>query len=91
MALFPKNDKDKVLTTFKLKSEFADNENFKNLLIWANKKIPNPNAKANNADSLKANPPPQPLPFPVHGKLLQETQFTADENDEIAFATWHTK
>ncbi|WP_204323274.1 hypothetical protein, partial [Streptococcus pneumoniae] len=52
------------------------------LLIWANKKIPNPNAKANNADSLKANP--QPLPFPVHGKLLQETQFTADENDEIA-------
>ena len=38
-GFIPENDKDKVLTTFKLKSEFADNENFKNLLIWANKKI----------------------------------------------------
>ena len=50
--------------------------------IWANKKIPNPNAKSNNADSLKANP--QTLSFQVHGnQLLQETQFTADANDEI--------
>ena len=79
----PEKDDDKVLATFKLKSEFADNKNFRNLLIWANKKIPNPNAKANNADSLKANP--QTLSFQVHGnQLLQETQFKADENDEIA-------
>lgn len=77
----PEKDDDKVLATFKLKSEFADNENFKNLLIWANKKIPNPNAKSNNADSLKANP--QTLSFQIHGnQLLQETQFTADKNDE---------
>lgn len=79
----PEKDDDKVLATFKLKSEFADNKAFGNLLIWANKKIPNPNAKANNADSLKANP--QTLPFQVHGnQLLQETQFKADENDEKA-------
>lgn len=79
----PEKDDDKVLATFKLKSEFADNENFKNLLIWANKKIPNPNAKSNNADSLKANP--QTLSFQIHGnQLLQEMQFTADENDETA-------
>lgn len=79
----PEKDDDKVLATFKLKSEFADNQDFRELLIWANKKIPNPNARANNADSLKANP--QTLPFQVHGnQLLQETQFTADENDEIA-------
>lgn len=77
----PEKDDDKVLATFKLKSEFADNENFKNLLIWANKKIPNPNAKSNNADSLKANP--QTLSFQIHSnQLLQEMQFTADENDE---------
>lgn len=77
----PEKDDDKVLTTFKLKSEFADNKAFGNLLIWANKKIPNPNAKINNANSLKANP--QTLSFQVHGnQLLQETQFTADENDE---------
>ncbi|WP_216635441.1 DEAD/DEAH box helicase family protein [Moraxella nonliquefaciens] len=77
----PEKDDDKVLTTFKLKSKFADNENFKNLLIWANKKIPNPNAKTNNANSLKANP--QTLSFQIYGnQLLQETQFTADENDE---------
>ena len=46
-------------------------------------KSKNPNAKANNADSLKANP--QTLSFQIHGnQLLQETQFTADENDETA-------
>ncbi|HHF6080292.1 TPA: DEAD/DEAH box helicase family protein [Haemophilus influenzae] len=82
-GFIPENDKDKVLTTFKLKSEFADNKDFRELLIWANKKIPNPNAKANNADSLK-KADPRTLSFQVHGKLLQETQFTADENDEIA-------
>ena len=79
----PEKGDDKVLATFKLKSEFADNKDFRELLIWANKKIPNPNAKANNADSLKANP--QTLSFQVHGnQLLQETQFKADENDEKA-------
>lgn len=79
----PEKDDDKVLATFKLKSEFADNKDFRELLIWANKKIPNPNAKSNNANSLKANP--QTLSFQVHGnQLLQETQFTADENDETA-------
>lgn len=73
----PEKDDDKVLTTFK----FADNKDFRELLIWANKKIPNPNAKSNNADSLKANP--QTLSFQIHGnQLLQETQFTADKNDE---------
>lgn len=79
----PEKDDDKVLATFKLKSEFATNKDFRELLIWANKKIPNPNAKSNNADSLQANP--QTLSFQVHGnQLLQETQFTADENDETA-------
>nr|WP_101120139.1 DEAD/DEAH box helicase family protein [Neisseria meningitidis] len=79
----PERDDDKVLATFKLKSEFAANKDFRELLIWANKKIPNPNAKSNNADSLQANP--QTLSFQVHGnQLLQETQFTADENDETA-------
>lgn len=79
----PEKDDDKVLTTFKLKSEFADNKDFRELLIWANKKIPNPNAKSNNADSLKVNP--QTLSFQIHGnQLLQEMQFTADENDETA-------
>lgn len=79
----PENDNDKVLKEFKLKSKFADNKAFRNLLIWANKKIPNPNAKANNADSLKANP--QTLSFQVHGnQLLQETQFKVHENDEKA-------
>lgn len=77
----PEKDDDKVLATFKLKSEFADNKDFRELLIWANKKIPNPNAKSNNANSLKANP--QTFSFQIHSnQLLQETQFTADENDE---------
>ena len=79
----PEKDDDKVLATFKLKSEFTDNKDFRELLIWANKRIPNPNAKSNNAYSLKANP--QTLSFQVHGnQLLQETQFKANANDEIA-------
>lgn len=82
-GFIPENDKDKVLTTFKLKSEFENDESFKNLLIWANQKIPNPNAKTNNAESLKANP--QMLSFQIHSnQLLQETQFKADETDENA-------
>ena len=82
-GFIPENDKDKVLTTFKLKSKFADNKDFRNLLIWANQKVLNPNAKANNAESLKANP--QTLSFQIHSnQLLQETQFKADANDEIA-------
>lgn len=51
----PEKDDDKVLATFKLKSEFAANKDFRELLIWANKKIPNPNAKSNNADRQPAS------------------------------------
>lgn len=42
----PEKDDDKVLTTFKLKSEFADNKDFRELLIWANKKSPTQTPKA---------------------------------------------
>lgn len=42
----PEKDDDKVLATFKLKSEFADNKDFRELLIWANKKSPTQTPKA---------------------------------------------
>ncbi len=73
----PEN-KDKIKVRFAIKPELAQNESFKNLLIWANEKVPNPNAKANNADSLRALN--QPLSITVHSNgLLQETQFNTDE------------
>lgn len=72
---------DKIKVKFALKPELAQNETFKNLLIWVNKKIPNPNAKANNADSLRALNPV--LTLNVHrNTLLQETQFQSDETAE---------
>lgn len=72
---------DKVLVKIGLKENFAQDESFKNLLIWVNKKQANPKAKANNADSLRTNP--QTLSFTVHGSQgLLETQFKANENDE---------
>ena len=79
----PEKDNDKELVTFKLKTGFANDESFKNLLIWVNEKVPNPNAKTNNGDNLKDKQ--QTIPFYVHSnQLLQETQFKADANDEIA-------
>lgn len=42
----PEKDDDKVLATFKLKSEFAANKDFRELLIWANKKSPTQTPKA---------------------------------------------
>ena len=72
---------DKVLVKIGLKEKFAQDESFKNILIWVNKKQANPNAKANNADSLRANP--QTLSFAAHGsQVLLETQFEVNEKDE---------
>ncbi|MDK4651193.1 DEAD/DEAH box helicase family protein [Kingella kingae] len=79
-VFLPENS-DKVLVEIGLKPEFAQDESFKNILIWVNEKQPNLNAKTNNADSLKANP--QTIVFTAHGsKVVQETQFSADEKDE---------
>lgn len=73
---------DKVKVRFAIKPELAQNESFKNLLIWANKKVPNPNAKSNNADSLRMLNPP--LRITVHGdSSLQETQFNTDEMKQL--------
>lgn len=69
---------NKIKVQFAIKPELAQNESFRNLLIWANKKIPNPNAKANNATSLRALNPS--LKITTHGKgFLQETQFNTDK------------
>ncbi|MDK4569583.1 type III restriction endonuclease subunit R, partial [Kingella kingae] len=79
-GFLPENS-DKVLVEIGLKPEFAQDESFKNILIWVNEKQANLNAKTNNADSLKANP--QTIVFTAHGsQVVQETQFSADEKDE---------
>lgn len=73
---------NKELATFALKPEFAQDESFKNLLIWVNSKIENPHKKQNNAESLQHNP--QTLIFNVHSqKSLQEVLFKADEKDDM--------
>ena len=54
-GFLPEND-DKVLATIKLKENFIKDKTFENVLIWVNKRIPNPNAKINNADTLKNTP-----------------------------------
>lgn len=79
-GFLPENS-DKVLVEIGLKPEFAQDESFKNILIWVNEKQANLNAKTNNADSLKANP--QTIVFTTHGsQVVQETQFSANEKDE---------
>ncbi|PVX39844.1 type III restriction enzyme [Pasteurella langaaensis DSM 22999] len=83
-------DTDRIKVRFAIKPELAQNESFKNLLIWSNKKVPNPNAKANNADSLRALN--QPLSITVHSNgLLQETQFNTDELNQLGMENNHSK
>lgn len=79
-GFLPENT-DKVLIKIGLKEKFAQDTGFKNILIWVNEKQANPNAKANNADSLKTNP--QTVSFTIRGsQILLETQFKSDEKDE---------
>ncbi|MCW9715660.1 DEAD/DEAH box helicase family protein [Avibacterium sp. 21-594] len=79
-GFLPENT-DKVLVKIGLKEKFAQDESFRNILIWVNEKKANPHAKVHNADSLKANL--QTLSFTTHGsQILLETQFKADEKDE---------
>lgn len=74
---------DQVKVRFAIKPELAQNESFRNLLIWTNEKVPNPNAKANNAASLKELNPH--IEITVHSNgILQETLFQANaEKDTI--------
>lgn len=73
---------NKIKIQFEIKPELAQNESFRNLLIWANKKVPNPNAKTNNAASLSALNPS--LKITAHGnRFLQETQFNTDKMVQI--------
>lgn len=44
---------DKILQQFAIKPQFAENESFKNWLIWVNEKQANPHKKQNNAESLR--------------------------------------
>lgn len=72
---------DKVKVTFAIKPELAQNQSFRNLLIWANKKVKNPYAKANNGNSLRALN--FCLSYQVHSNnLVQEVQFKVDEQAE---------
>ena len=76
----PEND-NKIKITFAIKPELAQSESFRNLLIWANKKIPNPNAKLNNAESLKQLD--VTLSYDTrYSYSLQETLFKVDEKTE---------
>lgn len=73
----PEND-NKVKLTLSIKPELAQNANFKNFLIWTNKKVPNPNAKVNNSTSLRELNPNLKITV-YNNKLLQETLFNTDE------------
>ena len=79
-GFLPEND-DKVLATIKLKENFIKDKTFENVLIWVNKRIPNPNAKINNADTLKNTP--QSVSFAVYSSaIVQETHFKVDFQKE---------
>ncbi|MBE2895651.1 DEAD/DEAH box helicase family protein [Pasteurellaceae bacterium HPA106] len=77
----PEND-HKVKVKFALKPELVRDDTFNNWLIWINEKIPNPNAKANNLESLQQLSPV--LRVKVHSQRLQESRFTVESNNEKA-------
>ncbi|MDO4433718.1 MAG: DEAD/DEAH box helicase family protein [Alysiella sp.] len=69
---------DKVLQKFAIKPQFAENESFKNWLIWVNEKQANPHKKQNNANSLRAAN--ICMKIAAHSRQsLRETLFVADK------------
>lgn len=75
---FIADNDNKVLQQFGIKPQFAENESFKNWLIWVNEKIPNPHKKQNNANSLRAAK--MSVKITAHSRQsLHETLFVADE------------
>lgn len=73
---------DKVLVKVAIKPELAEKNEIKGWLIFANERLKNPFAQANNAKSLKANP--QTLGFTVHNyNAVQENRFRTDDEQQI--------
>lgn len=76
------SNEDKVLASISLKQEYIEKPDIKSWLIWANKKVENPNAKSNNVDSLRNEK--QTISFTIRNQnLVQETHFYGDDEQYL--------
>ncbi|WP_439235088.1 DEAD/DEAH box helicase family protein [Lonepinella koalarum] len=68
---FLTENENKVLATFALKSAVKNSQVLQNWLIWGNRKIPNPNAKQHNVESLQqAN---EMISYQIRSQQITET------------------
>ena len=71
---------DKVIKTFALKKEFQDSDFYKNVKIWHNKQIDNPNRKKKTLDDIKKD---FFVPYKIKGLEFNEQEIDFDNQEDL--------
>ena len=71
---------DKVIKTFALKKEFQDSDFYKNVKIWHNKQIENPNRKKKTLDNIKKD---YFVPYKIKGLEFNEQEIDFDNQEDL--------
>ena len=71
---------DKIIKTFALKKEFQDSDFYKNVKIWHNKQIENPNRKKKTLDNIKKD---YFVPYKIKGLEFNEQEIDFDNQEDL--------
>jgi len=71
---------DKVIKTFSLKKEFQDSDFYKNVKVWHNKQIPNPNRKKKTLEDIKKD---FFVPYKIKGLEFNEQEIDFDNQEDL--------
>ncbi len=71
---------DKVIKTFALKKEFQESDFYKNVKVWYNKQIDNPNRKKKTLDDIKKD---FFVPYKIKGLEFNEQEIDFDNQEDL--------
>ena len=71
---------DKVIKTFKLKKEFQESDFYKNVKVWYNKQIPNPNRRKKTLDDIKKD---FFVPYKIKDLEFNEQKIDFDNQEDL--------
>ncbi len=71
---------DKIIKTFALKKEFQDSDFYKNVKVWYNKQIDNPNRKKKTLDDIKKD---FFVPYRIKGLEFNEQEIDFDNQEDL--------
>ena len=71
---------DKVIKTFALKKDFQESDFYKNVKIWHNKQIDNPNRKKKTLDDIKKD---FFVPYKIKGLEFNEQEIDFDKQEDL--------